>query len=139
MAFGEGWTLRIGDPTGPDRIVRAASHKIVHVGPTWGSTMGWYRHNGTPLREPHVTRMPVSAEETCPASAGALFLIAAEFGRHCYSRVPKIVFVSPAARRLVHGVTWSQNSAALHVYFLRHHITVNCTLKTCCYQLQVTP
>ena len=59
------------------------------------------------------------------ASAGALILIAAEFGRQRYSRVPKSVLVSPAARRLVHGVTWSQDSADL--YFLRHynHITVN--------------
>jgi hypothetical protein len=67
-----------------------------------------------------------------PASAGTLF------GRQRYSRVPKSVLVSPAARRLVHGVTLSRNSAAFHVYFLRHHITVNRTVNTWCYQLQVT-
>jgi len=124
MAFGGGWTL--GVMTGPDRTVHAASHKIVHVGPTRGCALWWYRHNGAPLWEPQMSHEWQSLQKRPgPASAGTLFFIAVELGRQRYSRVPKSVLVSPAPRRLVHGATRSQNSAAFHLYFLRHHITVN--------------
>jgi hypothetical protein len=148
MAFGEGWT-------GRDGTVRAVSgHSALVTGPDcacsqsqnctrWvytGLRSGGGTDNGAPLWEAHMSHEWQSSQKMPgPASAGTyLFPIAAVFWRQRYSRVPRSVLVSPAARRLVHSVTWSKNSAAFQVFFLRHHIPVNRTFKTRCYHLQVT-
>ena len=71
MAFGGGWTLRIGDRTGPDRTVRAARHKIVHVGPTWGCALGVVQtQRRTAVRTSYVTRMTIFAEEAWSCICG---------------------------------------------------------------------
>jgi len=49
--------------TEQDWIVRAASHKIIHVGPTRGCAVGWwYRQRRTAVRTSNVTRMTVFAK-----------------------------------------------------------------------------
>ena len=124
----EEWTVHGGERAGPD-LACSQSQNCTCWAYHWAALWGSGTDNGAPLWEPQMSHEWQSSQKRpCPASAGTLFVIAAEFGRQRYSRVPNSVLVSPAARRLVHGVTWSQNSATFHVYFLRHHITVNRTI-----------
>ena len=129
------FTWHGGERTGPDRACSQSQNCtcwVYHGAALWVSGTD----NGAPLWEPQMLHEWQSSQKRPgPTSAGTLFVIASEFGRQRYSRVPSSVLVSPAARRLVHGLSWSQNSAAFHVYFLRHHIAVNRTIKTWCYQL----
>jgi hypothetical protein len=127
----EGWTLYICDRTGP--YVQPVT-KFYTLGLQGAALWG-----GTDTTAYRCENLKCHRSDSLHRRGLVLhvraLLIAAEFGRQRYSRVPKSVLVSPAATRLMHGVTWSQNSAAFHVYFLRHHITVNCTFQILYYRL----